>query len=108
MNHAQSKWVTGSLVAIGFALAFSAMEWDARPPRDAGLTILTIYETAADASLPSNIPPPPSGFVIQGERLRHGFYVRREWGPAALAWGGILPLCLFAVAGFVALRGRGE
>jgi hypothetical protein len=31
-----------------------------------------------------------------------------KWGRSALLWGGLLPLCLFAVAAFVALEGRAK
>jgi hypothetical protein len=37
---------------------------------------------------------------------RSGIYIRRRWGTSAVIWGGLLPLCLFAAAGFVAFGGR--
>jgi hypothetical protein len=100
-------WFVGSLVVVGFVLMIFAMQWDARPPRDEGRRILTIYETNTTKPFPPSLPPPPPGFILNdGEWLRHGLFVRREWGPGALVWGGLLPLCLFAAAGFIALGGR--
>ena len=99
-------WVASSIVVIGLILAILAMEWGARPPRDQGISILTLYETNKAGQLPPNVPPPPPGFVVIGEQLRHGFFVRREWGPGALLWGLFFPLCLAVAAGFIALGGK--
>jgi hypothetical protein len=107
MNHAQRMWSAGSLVVIGLLLVIFAVQWDARPPRDEGIRILTIYETNITKPFPAGLTPPPPGFILDsGEWLRHGFFVRREWGRTALIWGGLIPLCLFAAAGFIALGGR--
>jgi hypothetical protein len=107
MTRAQQWWCVASLVLTGLVLIRFALEWDARPPRDQGVRLVTIYESNSDQPFPSDLPPPPPGFVlVSGERLLHGFFVRREWGPTALLWGGLLPLCLFAVAGFIALAKR--
>jgi hypothetical protein len=107
MNHAQRMWSAGSLLVIGLLLVIFAVQWDARPPRDEGLRILTIYDTNTTKPFPAGLPAPPPGYVLaSGEWLRHGFFVRREWDRSALFWGGLLPLILFAVAGFIALGRR--
>ena len=51
MSRAQRMWSVGSLVLIGLVLATFAMEWAARPPRDEGLRVLTIYQTDTDKPL---------------------------------------------------------
>jgi hypothetical protein len=109
-----------------------ALQWDARPTRDKGIEIIVFRQSeqawpggevppcrsgaascdpwerawTSERGGPA-VPPPPPGFVLIGERLHHGIYVRREWGREALLWGALLPLLLFAAAGFVAL-GRAE
>jgi hypothetical protein len=70
-----------SATAIGAVLASIALEWSARPPRDAIVAFMKPATTL-------DRPPPPPGFVVIGEKVRHGIYVRRDWRRSALLWGG--------------------
>jgi hypothetical protein len=109
MNTRQRAWLATCLFVIGAAVAAVALQWDARPPRESGIPVALFYNSnsGSPVALPPGMPPPPPGFVIIGETLRHGIYVRRGWGADALLWGGFVPLVFFAAAGFVAL-GRAE
>jgi hypothetical protein len=98
MNDIQRVWLVGSLVVIGLVLAVTAFEW--RSDGGIGFTFYTVppppIEHPRTASGRFDIPFGPT-------QKEYGIYVRRRWGPAAVAWGGFVPICLFAVAGFVAL-----
>lgn len=74
-------------------------------------------QTSTQVPSPSNdhdlfallVRPPPTptpNMWIGREAKLHGLFVRSQWGAVALLWGGLLPLVLFAVAGFVALGSR--
>ena len=96
MNARQRTWLAASLLAIGAALAAVALQWDARPPRDSGIPVIVFFE--AEQAWPGGQVPPCRDGAVSCEPWE------RAWGGGR---GGLLPLVLFAAAGFVAL-GRGE
>lgn len=104
MTHYQRLWLTASLVVIAVALAAVALEWDARPPRDAGFGVLVVSRTGGTSVAEGGSAGSPGPGA---ERLHHGLFVRREWGPIAAVWGGVFPLALVAAAGFVVLGRHG-
>lgn len=105
MNARQRTWLAACLFVIGAALAAVALQWDTRPPCLQGIRVLTFYTT--ENPWPGTVVDPPECVGRDRERDLNGIFVRREWSGDALLWGGLLPLVLFAAAGFVAL-GRGE
>lgn len=108
MNARQRTWLAACLFVIGAALAAVALQWDARLGCDRGVQAVAFFSTKDPwAEFGRRVEPPECQFGPGGEWLEHGIYVRRGWSADALLWGGLLPLVLFAAAGFVAL-GRGE
>jgi hypothetical protein len=91
MNKAQHILVIIALVVIGVVLAFLLLSWGDR--YGGGHTVLVFYEAP--------IPQYPN---LTG---RYGIYAAYEI-PAivGILFGIVLPLCLFAVAAFLAFGGR--
>jgi hypothetical protein len=97
MTKSQRWWLAISLCIIGAALILIAFEWGTywteRADRQPYL-VFSFYKTVTEPPPGSRIPPHVELTSI---------YIRQEWGRSALFWGGVIPLCLFAAAGFVAL-----
>jgi hypothetical protein len=86
MTEAQHKVVIASLVLIGLVLAYVMLDWTSQFGHDDWTPILIIYETYD-----------PLFHVA-----RWGLYTR--YGVIGVILGVVVPLCLFAVASYVALR----
>jgi hypothetical protein len=89
-----------SLCVIGSVLILIAFEWGTywteRTDRQPYL-VFSFYKTVTE--------PPPESRIPPHVELT-GVYIRQGWGHSALIWGGVIPLCLFAAAGFIALGTR--
>jgi hypothetical protein len=89
MNNTQRWLVVAALVVIGVVLAFLMLEWD--DGWRFNLTRVLIFYEAQD--------PRYSNLIDHW-----GIYTR--YGLAGILLGVVAPLCLFAVAGFIALGAR--
>jgi hypothetical protein len=89
MNDNQRKLVIGSLVVIGFALAFVMLEWTTQWGMNS--TKVWVLYRSPDPRYPTLID-------------EWGIYTR--YGVVGIVLGIVAPLCLFATAAFIALGKR--
>jgi hypothetical protein len=116
---AQRYWLAGALILAGLFLAHEAFEWSSSRPSEDDERALVIF--ASSKGQESAWSKEEMGTFLRNREVqdlsdkelkrvyasyfrRSGIYIRAPWGRYAVFWGGLLPLCLFAAAGFIAFK----
>jgi hypothetical protein len=111
MNKLQRMWSAGFCLAFAAGLFFIAFEWTTRSGENYGTPLLIISEWIAkpwefDWSKRSK---PKVGDLVQDEKMQTGLFIREQWNDSAFLWGGLLPVLLIFVGGYLlaGLAGHG-
>jgi hypothetical protein len=116
---AQRYWVAAVLILAGLFLAHEAFEWSSSRPSEDDERALVIFSSSEGKV--STLSKEERDDIRRNRELqdlsdkelerlqasfmrRSGVYIRSPWGRYAVFWGGLLPLCLFGAAGFIALK----
>jgi hypothetical protein len=103
MNKLQRMWSAGFCLALAVGLFFIAFQWTTRSSENYGAPLLIISEWTAkpwefDWSKRSRLNV---GDVVQEEKMRTGLFIREQWNGSAFLWGGLLPVLLILVGGYL-------
>jgi hypothetical protein len=103
MNKIQRIWSGGFCIAMAGALFLTAFQWTTRSGDNYGTPLLIVSERMAKPwELDwSKRPLPEVGDVVGDEKMRTGLFIREQWNGSAFLWGGVVPVLLIFIGGYL-------